>query len=320
MKTRSWLALLAAGLALSACTHSGNQAQAGHPKTRHPAVIRHRIPGLSTILAGLKDHGRNLQNPPYYLSLGDSLSQGVQPGPSGADMPTTQGYPDQLTTLLRTAIPGLRLVKLGCSGETTVTMIHGGICKYPAGSQLAQATEFLRAHAGDVALITIDIGGNDPNSCVIGQAVSHIFGCLSSRIGQTVRNVASIMTKLRAAGGSKVLIVGMTYYVPELGLWKTMTGRALAILTEGFAAGANNMLAGKYHAYDARVADVFDAFKSADFASQSKSKAAKANPPNVAEVCALTWMCAPHPRGPNEHPNTAGYHVIAEAFYRAITR
>ncbi len=318
MKTRRWLALLAAGLALSACAHSGDQAQAGHPKTRQPAVIRHRIPGLSAILAGLKDHGRNLQNPPYYLSLGDSLSQGIQPDPSGGDIATTQGYPDQLTTLLRAAIPGLRLVKLGCSGETTFTMIHGGVCKYPAGSQLAQATEFLRQHSGDVALITIDIGGNDPNSCVIGQAVSHIYGCLSSRIGQTVRNLAAILAKLRASGGSKVLIAGMTYYVPELGLWKTMTGRALAILTEGFAAGGNHMIADKYHSYGARVADVFDAFKSADFAN--KGKTAKADPPNVTAICALTWMCAPRPRGPNEHANAAGYHVIAEAFYRAITK
>ena len=136
-----------------------------------------------------------------------------------------------------------------------------------------------------------------------------------------LKNLGAIMTELRTVGGPSLKIVGMTYYVPELGLWKTMTGRALAILTEGFAAGGNHMIAGKYRRYGARVADVFDAFKSADFASKSKNKSttAKADPPNVAAICALTWMCAPHPRGPNEHANAAGYHVIAEAFYRAIT-
>ncbi|HET9894714.1 MAG TPA: SGNH/GDSL hydrolase family protein [Streptosporangiaceae bacterium] len=315
---RRWIALLAAGLALSACTQSADHTQAGRAKTPDPAAIRHRIPGLAAVLAGLADHGRNPQDPPYYLSLGDSLSQGVQPSSTGTDVATTQGYPDQLTTLLRTSVPDLRLVKLGCSGETTTTMIRGGICHYPAGSQLAQATEFLRSHAGSVALITIDIGGNDPNSCVIGQAVSRIFGCLSSRIGQSVRNLGTILARLRAADGSKALIVGMNYYVPELGLWKTTTGRALAILTEGFAAGGNHMLADKYHSYGAKVADVFSAFKSADFGTRNKT--AKADPPNVAAICAFTWMCAPHPRGPNEHANSAGYHVIAEAFYRAITK
>ncbi len=84
--------------------------------------------------------------PPYYLALGDSLSQGIQPGPTGADEPTDQGYPDQLATLLRAQDPDLRLVKLGCSGETTWTMIHGGTCQYPRGSQLSQATS-LPAHA-----------------------------------------------------------------------------------------------------------------------------------------------------------------------------
>jgi len=34
----------------------------------------------------------------YYLSLGDSLAQGVQPEPvpDGPNTPTKQGYPDQL--------------------------------------------------------------------------------------------------------------------------------------------------------------------------------------------------------------------------------
>ena len=73
----------------------------------------------------------------YYLSLGDSLAVGLQPGPTGADGPTAQGYPDQLEGMLRTRVPALRLVKLGCSGETTSTMIYGGKCRYPAGSQLA---------------------------------------------------------------------------------------------------------------------------------------------------------------------------------------
>ncbi|MGC1282560.1 MAG: SGNH/GDSL hydrolase family protein, partial [Streptosporangiaceae bacterium] len=79
----------------------------------------------------------------YYLSLGDSLSVGVQPDAAGKSLPTGQGYANQLYAALHAGDPGLRLVKLGCSGETTHTMIDGGICSYPAHSQLAEAIHFL---------------------------------------------------------------------------------------------------------------------------------------------------------------------------------
>ncbi len=310
MKVGRWLALLSACLMLVACTGSTTD------RSREGTSQQQAATGMAAVLAGL--HHR--AGPAYYLSLGDSLSQGIQPGPTGVNGPTNQGYPDQLETLLRGRIPNLRLVKLGCSGETTSTMIQGGTCGYPAGSQLSQAVRFLRAHRGRVGLVTIDIGANDPNSCVLGQPMSHIFGCLSGHITQTKRNIVKIMSRLRAAAGRHVLMVGMTYYVPELGLWRRgQTGRELALLTEGLAAGANQLLAARYHRFGARVADVFHAFRSADFSGVvGRVLNRTAIPPSVVAVCLLTWMCAPHPRGPNEHANSAGYHVIAEAFWRAI--
>ena len=92
----------------------------------------------------------------YYLALGDSLSQGVQPGAAGASV-TGQGYAGTSCAALLLAHPGLRLVKLGCPGETSRTMIDGGICRYPGGSQLAAAVAFLRAHRGHMFLITASI-------------------------------------------------------------------------------------------------------------------------------------------------------------------
>jgi lysophospholipase L1-like esterase len=314
---RNVLPILAA-VALAATVLAGcSQSSAGH--ARRPGAVTRPVVGLAALVAGLRHRGAS---PAYYLSLGDSLSQGIQPDPAGTNGPTDQGYPNQLETMLRTNIPELRLVKLGCSGETTMTMIRGGVCSYPAGSQLTQAIRFLRAHRGKVALVTIDIGANDPNSCILGQPMTHIFGCISSRITQTERNMVSIMSSLRAAAGQRVLMVGMTYYVPELGLWKrSQTDKELALLTEGFAAGVNHLLVARYHRYGARVADVFDAFKSADFSGatgRAHQRPSSAVPPNVLAVCSLTWMCAPRPRGPNEHANDAGYHVIAKAFWHAI--
>ena len=301
--------LLAAGALLAAgCTNSPASQATARPATAFKNT------GVAALRAGLSKHGRTS---PYYLSLGDSLAQGIQPGPAGGDEPTSDGYPDVLATRLRASLPSLRLVKLGCSGETTTTMINGGICRYEAGSQLAQATRFLRSHRGQVALVTIDIGANDPNSCILGQPVSHMLGCLDSRVTEVQRNIDLIMTRIRAAAGPRVLLVGMTYYVPELALWRNgQDGKQLALLTEGFAAGVNQILVKRYHHYDAKVANVFAAFNSGDFGKIKTTRL----PPNVREICALTWMCTPRPRGPNEHANSHGYRVIAAAFWRAISR
>jgi hypothetical protein len=61
----------------------------------------------------------------YYLALGDSLAIGIQPSPHG-NVPTNQGYADDLYRVFRAHIPGLRFMKLGCSGETTTTMLPVG--------------------------------------------------------------------------------------------------------------------------------------------------------------------------------------------------
>ncbi|HUD40191.1 MAG TPA: SGNH/GDSL hydrolase family protein [Streptosporangiaceae bacterium] len=316
MTLRRVLGSLVVGLLVAGCAHSAPASPAGsHRASGYRDAAYPNTRGVAALRAGLAPRG---QDSPYYLSLGDSLAQGIQPGPTGADGPTDDGYPDVLAAMIRTAIPGLRLIKLGCSGETTLTMMHGGICHYPAGSQLAQAVSFLRSHRGHVALVTIDIGANDPNSCVLHQPASHLFSCLSGQVTQTERNVSRIVARIRAAAGPRVLIVGMTYYVPELALWrKGQAGKGLAILTEGLAAGVNQLIVERYHRYGARIADVFAAFKSTDF---GRKRADSVTPPNVAAICSLTWMCAPPPRGPNEHANNAGYRVIAGSFWQAINR
>jgi len=333
--TRAVVALLTAVPVLAACTHAGADPASRRPggtrpsgARQHPGGYRSSGISLAAVRSGLSDPAGH--RPAYYLSLGDSLAQGIQPVPAGRDVPTRHGYPDQLAARLRGALPHLRLVKLGCSGETTSTMIHGGICRYPAGSQLTQAARFLRSHRGRTALITIDIGANDPNSCVLSGGLSSVLPCVITRMPQIDRNLSAILATLRSAAGPRVLIVGMTYYVPELGLWhRGRTGRQIAILTGAVAAGANQMLVTRYRRYGARVADVFAAFRSSDFGTKNghartgtepgSTGRAGSVPPNVAMICSLTWMCARAPRGPNEHPDDAGYRVIARAFWRAIT-
>src|SRR5262249_59565824 len=107
---------------------------------------------------------------------------------------TRRGYADQVYAALRRSRPGLRLVKLGCPGETTRTMIAGGICRYLGGSQLASAVAFLRAHRGHVLLVTIDIGANDAEHCGSAQGLGKLASCLRPGIPQAPRNLAPTLT------------------------------------------------------------------------------------------------------------------------------
>src|SRR5580658_2057464 len=132
----------------------------------------------------------------YYLALGDSLSRGVQPDAAGAASQTAQGYPDLVYARLRRGHPGLRLVQLGCPGETTATMMHGGICRYPGGSQLAAAAAFLRAHRGQVLLVTLDIGANDPEDCGSQLDLAKLASCIG-QVPRTATRLATILGRLR---------------------------------------------------------------------------------------------------------------------------
>jgi lysophospholipase L1-like esterase len=253
----------------------------------------------------------------YYLALGDSLSQGVQPDSSGASVTTRLGYADQLYASLRSRQPGLRLAKLGCSGETTATMIHGGICSYAGGSQLAAAVSFLRAHRSRMSLITIDIGANDPNSCITQPSIGKLATCVSQSIPHAIANLGQILAQLRQASPGTPMIA-MNYYLPALAQWRNgLAGQALARLSELAAAGYNTLLTNEYKSFGVRIADIFSAFHTADFTQQVTQPGLGRVPRNVAAICQWTWECAAPPRGPNEHANPAGYQVIAHAFLLA---
>jgi lysophospholipase L1-like esterase len=253
----------------------------------------------------------------YYLALGDSLSQGVQPNATGTSVETGQGYPDQVYAVLHRSRPALQLAQLGCPGETTKTMIHGGICHYPGGSQLSGAVAFLHAHRGHVFLITLDIGANDAESCGSWASLGRAASCFGSTM-EAATNLTAILASLRAAAGSGVRIVGMSYYLPALAQWRSGTlGHGIAWLSERLAVSYNNLLKQAYAKAGIQVADVFGAFDTTDFGDQSKVPGLGTVPRNVALICQWTWECTAPPRGPNQHANQAGYGIMAGAFLRA---
>jgi lysophospholipase L1-like esterase len=257
----------------------------------------------------------------YYLALGDSLAQGVQPNAAGVSVVTRDGYADQVYAALHPGRPGLKLVKLGCPGETTTSMMNGGICRYQGGSQLAAAVTFLQAHRGRVLLVTLDIGANDPEDCGGRPGLGQLATCTVKDIPAAVDHLATIMARLKAAAAEKgagevggVRIVGMNYYLPALAEWRSgLSGRLVAWTAEKLAAAYNSMLGRVYAKSGTRVANVFGAFETADFTRPAGADV----PRNVARLCQWTWECAAPPRGPNQHANQAGYRVIARAFLQA---
>lgn len=261
---------------------------------------------------------------PFYLSLGDSLAAGVQPGADGVARNTRQGFAYQLAR----KTGGVRLVNYGCGFATTGSMIKGNRACLPARdpgyrnvspktSQLAAAEKFLEARRGKPGFLTIDIGANDVASCGAGGQID--LPCVSKGVTEIARNAPTIAKRLRAAAGKGRPMAVMTLYDPFLALWFNGSGgKVLAKASQTLAKDqVNAVIAKAFRKHGFKVADVAAAFKSYEpFATDGDSTGTP--PVAVAEICRLTWMCTPAPRGPDIHANKAGYGLIADTFRKAL--
>jgi GDSL-like Lipase/Acylhydrolase family len=253
----------------------------------------------------------------YYLDLGGSASVGFQPTasrPSG--QPTDTGYANDLLTIERARWHDLQLVQFGCPGETTGTFMNGGDrCRTAGQTQLSQAVAFLHSHPNTV-LMTIDLGFNDIERCLAFHVVDQ--ACLTQRLDLISQQLPPILAALRAAAGPSVRLVGLGHYDPYLGTY-LHRGADLAFSEDSVAAidRLDDTLHGIYAAAGVPMANVARAF---DMTHSEPVDLAGADdvPKNVEQTCVLTWMCTSASPHAKQHPNNAGYQVIAQAIAAVI--
>jgi LPXTG-motif cell wall-anchored protein len=270
---------------------------------------------LSTPSLAAADEAASGKDATYYISLGDSLASGYQPD---VDKDTGVAYTDQLYARLKQHDPGLKHIRLGCTGETTKSLIEGGPCHYPnAKSQLDAALKAMALHHGKVALVTLSVGANDIQACV-SPAGTLDGACLNRVSGTMGKNLAQITGALSKAGTKNTQFVGSTYYNPFLATWLLGdAGQKAAKDSAPLIKAGNAGIAQVFGSTGFKVADVAGAYSSDDFTTQVNVPGTGKVPENVAKICQLTWACTPKT---DPHPNSQGHKVIAGAFAAVLPK
>jgi lysophospholipase L1-like esterase len=256
----------------------------------------------------------------YYVSLGDSWAQGVQPiGPSQSDIPTKKGFVNYAFKRLKKRHHDLRLKQLGCGGATTDSMINGTKpCGEPLPyasnskktSQLSYAKRWLRKHRKRVRYVSVIIGGNDVAPCASKSTNAEVAACVAQGIDQINKNIKVIAKGLRTSAGKKPQIVGSTYADVVLGQWvKSENGKTLAKLSVRiFKDQLNPTLKKAYTRRKIKFVDATKAFGAYIPFDQTTTLAPYGEIPiAVANICKLAWYCQARPQGPDIHLRPKGY-------------
>ncbi len=266
----------------------------------------------------VKEAGRVLPTTPssmYYVSLGDSYAAGYP----GDGVNNVGGYATQVVS---DVAPNhdLILENFGCGGATTTSLMSvvgccnnsatngceapGGVL-YPTMTQLAAAISFIDAHPGQIGLITISIGGNDLTG--------------GASVASTAANIATIAAQLRAAAGSSVPIIGLTYPDPDLADWLSgPSGQATAgeSVTE-FQQILNPAFEAAYASSNVTFVDITAASGAYTPFTQLVNYSTYGEIPYaVAQLCILTGICSTG----NIHPTTAGYTLITQQIVLAYLK
>ena len=256
--------------------------------------------------------GSSAPAPGFYLDIGGSASLGFQPDgiPHHNGHRTKQGYANDVGILEAKSIT-LKLRQVGCPGETVQSMLGllANVCNNLPTTQLTRSVDALINYGNEVGLVTIDLGFNNIRPCLMPKKVNE--ACVQQGVNYVRRDLPKILQVLQGAAGPNVHFVGLEYSDPFLGYYLDgPTGPTVASETLTAMTLMNTTLAHAYGGAGIPVANVPGSYRSAN-----KNPEVTANvgtiPEDVAITCQWTWMCAPPPFGPDDHPNSAGYMIIA---------
>ena len=247
----------------------------------------------------------------YYVSLGDSYASGYQPDKGN----TREGFVYQVPALARKRGYNLKVVNFGCGGATTKSMMEQVGCpKAGLGpgakpfnkTQIAAATDFIRANRKKVALITVSISGNDVTRCV---SAPDPITCVADAQAAIKANVGNAARQLRAAAGRKPVLVGTTYPDVVLGAWVRGNQSIASLSVVAFERLINPTLKDSYAEGNGRFVDVTRETGAYGDMSVMETLAPYGSIPKpVAEVCRISWYCE---KG-DIHARKAGYAIIAK--------
>jgi lysophospholipase L1-like esterase len=255
----------------------------------------------------------------FYLAIGGSSSLGFQPTgiPAHNGKRTDTGYANDVDAMEAKKGTTLTLRQVGCPGERASTMILAhDACYKGVGGQMTASLHYLKAKFDDKGLVTIDLGFNDVRACLLGGLVNE--ACANQGLAAVRNDMPAVVRRIKAAAGPEVKIVGLLYEDPFLADYlHPGTGANAANLSLQIFTKLNASLTTIYRSDGVAMANSPGAFQTDDTNEVSLDNVGTV-PQNVASACTLTWNCAKPPWGPDDHPNNAGYRVIALAIERAL--
>jgi len=248
----------------------------------------------------------------FYIDIGGSASLGFQPDgvPHHNGHRTLDGYANDIKLLEASSIT-LNMRQLGCPGETVQSMLGlvANVCYHLPITQLSKAVDDLIGDGNEEGLVTIDLGFNNIRPCLRVKGVN--LACVNEGINYVVHDLPKILKILQGAAGPNVHFVGLEYSDPYLGYYLIgSTGPAVAAATLTAFNRLNATLAHAYNSAGVPVANVPGSYKNDNETPEVMAHVGKI-PENVAVECQWTWICTPPPFGPDDHPNNAGYMIIA---------
>ena len=240
--------------------------------------------------------------PWYSLALGASTTAGT-----GASSKATD-YVNLTADAQAARFPGLTADDVACGGDTVSDLINGDHCRPAGETQLGDGVAFLDAHAGHVAYITLEIGGDDILACIRQGVVDPT--CIPGALADIRSGIPVIVHALQAAAPG-VPIVAVSSHNPELYAWlQGPSGQAQARQSAAEFPGLTSTLLATYSALGIPMANIQGAYATQAFTPTAVWEG-QSLPLNVARTCEWTHECDAGAVGKNVHPNDAGHAVMA---------